>query len=396
MGAHQFAGVGLRSKQRQFAAEDGGSANGGEAACVLAGRAVFAATEGMQVRFDSVIAAAFAVADAADDEVRQGAAEIEVVAACFGVDDALRAFDDVCRVLAGGEVEGEEDVGEVGVRATDAAGEFPADVVFAQVQRADFFRRGAQHPLAEAARDGNFGDDVFATAEDAVHRAGFFVGAVVGGDRTVGEFGMGGKDVGKHGIGGFGHHVVPGGVASCAFEAEIEQVADDLVVQVEQAGEAACFCDDGGKFVTRGEDVLQRGVGGGGIGRFEQDAARHAVVNQGAAHTTAVFGDFRAARGGGPERGFVGSERDADGVVHGVAADSERPDPLGRDGGDVGLLAGHILLVLQEFPAQQYSTRAFSLDEAAGKAVFIDHIRQPVPINGLPNNRTVIIQAKGR
>ena len=100
---------------------------------------------------------------------------------------------------------------------------------------------------------------------------------------------------------------------------------------------------------------------GRGIGRFEQDAARHAVVNQGAAHAAAVFGDFRAARGGGPERGFVGSERDADGVVHGVTADGERPDPLGRDRGDVGLLAGHILLVLQEFSAQKYSTRAFSL-----------------------------------
>ena len=101
-----------------------------------------------------------------------------------------------------------------------------------------------------------------------------------------------------------------------------------------------------------------------------------------------MFGDFRAARGGGPKRSFVGGERNADGVVQGVAADGKRSDPLGRDGGDVGLLAGHILLVLQEFPAQQYSTRAFFLDEAAGKAVFIDHTRQPVPVNELPNNRT--------
>ena len=186
---------------------------------------------------------------------------------------------------------------------------------------------------------------------------------------------MGSEEVGKHGIGGFGHHVVPGGVAGRAFEAEIEQVADDLVVQIEQAGEAACSCDNSGEFVTRSEDLLQRGVGGCGIGRFEQDAARHAVVNQGAAHAAAVFGDFRAARGGGPERGFVGGERNADGVVHGVAADGKWSDPLGRDGGDVGLLAGHILLVLQEFSAKQYSTRAFFLDEAAGKAVFIDHTR---------------------
>ena len=71
MGAHQFAGVGLRGKQRQFAAEDGGGANGGEAACVLADGTVCAAAEGMQVRFDGVIAATFAVADAADDEVQQ-------------------------------------------------------------------------------------------------------------------------------------------------------------------------------------------------------------------------------------------------------------------------------------------------------------------------------------
>ena len=34
--SHQFAGVGLRSKQRQFAAEDGSGADGGEAARVLA------------------------------------------------------------------------------------------------------------------------------------------------------------------------------------------------------------------------------------------------------------------------------------------------------------------------------------------------------------------------
>ena len=89
MGAHQFARVGLRGKQREFAAEDGGGADGGEAARVFSGGTCFAAAERLQMCFDGGERRAFAVADGADDEVRQGAGEVEVAVARLGVDDAL-------------------------------------------------------------------------------------------------------------------------------------------------------------------------------------------------------------------------------------------------------------------------------------------------------------------
>ena len=291
--------------------------------------------------FDGGERRAFAVADGTDDEVRQGAGEVEVAVACFGVDDALRAFDDVGGVLAGGEVEGEEDVGEMGVGAAHAAGEDAAEVVFARVQRGDFFWRAAQEAFADTARDGELGDDVFAAPEDAIDRARFFVGAVVGGDGAVGELRVFGEQPDKRCIGGFGHHVVAGGVAGAAFQAQVEQVADDFRVQLQQTGKAAGVCDDGGEFCFARADGLQGGEGGCGVSGFEEDGARHAFINNGAAHTAAVFGDFCAARGRGPKRGFVSGKRHADAVVDGIAADGERSNPLGRDGGGVGFCASH-------------------------------------------------------
>ena len=145
----------------------------------------------------------------------------------------------------------------MGVGAAHAAGEDAAEVVFARVQRDDLFGCGAQKALADAARDDDFGDDVFAAPQDAIDCARFFVGAVVGGDGAVGQLRVFGEQPGERGVGGFGHHVVAGGVAGAAFEAQIQQVADDFGVQGKQAGKAAGLCDDGGEFCLARANGLQ-------------------------------------------------------------------------------------------------------------------------------------------
>ena len=74
-----------------------------------------------------------------------------------------------------------------------------------------------------------------------------------------------GEQPGERGVGGFGYHVVAGGVAGTAFEAQIQQVADDFGVQGKQAGKAAGLCDNGGEFGLARADGLQCLIGAGGI-----------------------------------------------------------------------------------------------------------------------------------
>ncbi len=185
----------------------------------------------------------------------------------------------------------------MGVGAAHTAGEDAAEVVFARVQRDDLFGGGAQKALADAARDDDFGDDVFAAPQDTIDCARFFVGTVVGGNRAVGKLRKFSEQPGNSGIGGLGNHVVAGSVAAAAFQAQIKQIADNFGVQVEQAGKTAGGGDDGGEFVAAGADRLQCGKGRRGIGGGEEDGARHALIDNGAAHAAAMLGDLRAACG---------------------------------------------------------------------------------------------------
>ena len=79
-----------------------------------------------------------------------------------------------------------------------------------------------------------------------------------------------------------------------------------------------------------------------------------------------MLGALRTARGRRPEWGFISSERHADGVVHGIAADGERPDPSGRNGGGVGVVAGHVAGCTVAGKGADYSTRVSSHCETAG------------------------------
>ena len=85
MRGHEFAGIRERGEEGEFAAEDGGGADDGEAAGVFAGVARFGAAEQLHVVLHE--RQVLPVADGADDDVRERAGEIEVG---YGVTAARR------------------------------------------------------------------------------------------------------------------------------------------------------------------------------------------------------------------------------------------------------------------------------------------------------------------
>ncbi len=126
------------------------------------GGPLFAASELSEVVGDEV--QVFTVAYGADDQVGNGAGEVQIAVAVLGVCYALGACDDVGGVLAGGEVEGQQHVGVVRVGRSDGTGLQGADEVLADVERGDRCRAGVQVLFDEVAGNHDLGDHVFSTA----------------------------------------------------------------------------------------------------------------------------------------------------------------------------------------------------------------------------------------
>ena len=76
MSGHEFAGICERGEEGEFAAQNGGGTDDGEAAGVFAGVARFGATEEFHIFLHE--RQVFSVADGAYDDVREGAGEIQI------------------------------------------------------------------------------------------------------------------------------------------------------------------------------------------------------------------------------------------------------------------------------------------------------------------------------
>ena len=97
----------------------------------------------------------------------------------------------------------------MGVRASDSSGEHRADQVFLHVQIDDLFWAGVQNFFAYMARDQNFGDDVFASAQDPVDGRGLLVRAKIARDRNMFQPRVLLEEPKEERVGRFCRHVVP-------------------------------------------------------------------------------------------------------------------------------------------------------------------------------------------